>query len=106
MCRTSVMVVACDLTLPPPVLVLAQGKEPARRLLRRPSGSTRSSRIYSTHTRQWPRSPAACDPRPTGSMISSVVLRNVMLDGSSTATKRHFRQRLLETGGGGWDGRI
>src|SRR6218665_3018352 len=87
------------LILPPPVFVLAHWVQLClTALLRWPSGSTRSSRIYSTHTRRWPRSPAACVPRPTGGMTLSAVSRNVMLDGSSAATKRHFRQRLVSTG--------
>src|SRR6218665_1327566 len=83
--------------LPPPVFVMAHWVQlRLAALLRRPSGSTRSSRIYSTHTRRWPRSPATCDPRPTGGMTPSAVPRNVMPDGLSAATKRHFQQILHE----------
>src|SRR6218665_368450 len=90
--------------LPPPVFVMAHWAQlRLAALLRRPSGSTRPSRIYPTHMRRWPRSPAACVPRPTGGMTLSAVPRNVMLDGSSAATKRHFRERLVSTGWRRWD---
>src|SRR6218665_455539 len=87
------------LILPPPVFVMAHWVQlRMAALLRRPSGSTRSSRIHSMHMRRWPRSPAACVPRPTGGMTLGAVPRNVMLDGYkktlSTAAREHWVEAL------------